>query len=220
MADWNEVPALVSGLREPAQLRRELTRLIQESYAALYKERGSVEVPEDTFAMQRRLGAAQDLFSGYAAAFGAAKKLIGQLQAEELVEAVGEQDEIPNQALTIPDPEGDLHVFPEYANAYEIDMDQILATLSTRMGALVEAAAYRWPGSTVLDPYDLATLIVNTVYETVTQWGKFEPRVSKVKAYGDSLARAGDDKGASVVRGAITRKRQYQGVKYERKAHQ
>lgn len=207
---WSQVPALVDGLREPTELKRALRERVQLAYSTLARERGEVHVPEDTFDMQRRLGGAHDLFKGYQAAFAEVVKLLKQLMEEELLEAVGEQDGIPNQGLTVPDTEGDIRLSRDEPKVYEIDLDQLMAVL---VSALQNEASKRGE----VENLGLVDWTVHATAMTMLSWGKFEPQVSKVRAYAATLARNGDDRASSIVSGAITEKNPYKGVKFERR---
>lgn len=209
---WAQVPALVDGLRHPTELQRLLKEQVQQAYMTLSRQRGPVHVPEDTWDMLRRIGSAYDLFKGYQAAFGDVVKLLRQLAEEELVEAVGEQDGIPNQGMTVPDAEGDIRLSRDEPKTYEIDVDQLVAVL---VSTLETEHALVFPGGGVTDA-EPVELIVKQTIEAVLSWGKFEPQVSKVRAYAATLARNGDDQGSSIVSGAITVQNPYKGVKFER----
>lgn len=208
---WSQVPALVDGLREPTELKRALRERVQLAYSTLARERGEVHVPEDTFDMQRRLGGAHDLFKGYQAAFAEVVKLLKQLMEEELVEAVGEQDGIPNQGLTVPDTEGDIRLSRDEPKVYEIDLDQLVGVL---VGVLELETAKTGLAFAAVEGVERT---VHCTVKTLLSWGKFEPQVSKVKAYAATLARNGDDRASSIVTGAITEKSPYRGVKFERR---
>lgn len=213
-AKWGDVPALVEGLRAPDQLGRELVQRVQEAYAELYKQRGQVHTPEDTFAMVRLLGIERDRFTNYGAAFTKVVKLLKQLMEEELVEAVGEQDGIPNQALTVPDSEGDIRLSLDTPRVYSIDMDQLLAV---HYGHMLNGLPEDFPDGSWSSREEFARHIAAVTMVTILSWGKFEPQVSKVRAYAATLARSGDDKSSSVVSGAITEEHPYKGVRFERK---
>lgn len=209
---WSQVPALVDGLNQPTELKRLLKERVQQAYADLARLRGAVHVPEDTWDMHRRLGGAHDLFKGYQAAFAEVVKLLKQIMEEELIEAVGEQDGIPNQGMTIPDSEGDIRLSRDEPTTYAIDLDQLLAVLADQVAAQLDKTER-------LDADELAAVEVATrmTAKVMLSWGKFEPQVSKVRAYAATLARNGDDQAASVVSGAITQHNPYRGVKFERK---
>lgn len=207
---WANVPALVDNMPAPVELRRELVNRINEAYYELAKQRGEVHTPEDTFAMQRRLGGTRDQFSGYLDAFKAVTALLKELQEEELVLAVGEQNGVPNQGLTIPDAEGDIRISLDTPKTYSIDLDQLIAVL---INNLLDAD----PNA---DDHRVGATIEATVRETVAAlqgWGKVEPQVTKVRAWAATLARNGRDQDASVVTGAITESTPYRGVKFARK---
>jgi hypothetical protein len=201
------VPALVDGLHQPTELKRLLKERVQQAYMELSRLRGPVHVPEDTWDMLRRIGGAHDLFKGYQAAFAEAVKLLKQLMEEELVDAVGEQDGIPNQGMTVPDSEGDIRLSRDEPRVYEIDLDQLLAVLVGQIDGTL--AGDIWPPELLGD-------VVRQAVGTLLSWGKFEPQVSKVKSYAATLARNGDDQASSIVTGAISEKNPYKGVKFER----
>lgn len=207
---WDTVPALVNNMPAPVELRRELLNRIDSAYYDLLKERGEVHTPEDTFAMQRRLGATRDQFSGYQDAFKAGAGRLKEIQEEELVLAVGEQDGVPNQGLTIPDAEGDIRISLDAPKSYSIDMDQLVAVLISN---LLDSAP-------VAGDVDLIQYAVTETVAALQGWGKVEPQVSKVRAWAATLARNGRDKDASVVSGAISESTPYRGVKFERKKGQ
>lgn len=204
---WANVPALVNDMPAPVELRRELIDRITAAYYDLVKERGEVHTPEDTFAMQRRLGGTRDQFSGYMDAFKAGAALLKELQEEELVLAVGEQDGVPNQGLTIPDAEGDIRISLDTPKSYTIELDQLVAVL---IANILDSAP-------VAGDVDLIPYAVTETVKALQEWGKVEPQVSKVRAWAATLARAGRDRDASVVKGAIHESTPYKGVKFTRK---
>ena len=203
---WDKVPALTSNLPDPIQLQRALKDRIQAAYATLYEQRGRVDTPEDTYEMQRKLATTDEQFKGYMTAFREARKVIAQLQQEELVEARGEQDGIPLDGLTVPDRDGDIRLSLDAPAVYDIDLEQLLAVLLTN---IMDRAP-------VADDVELIPYAVGETAAALLSWGKFEPQVSKVKAFAATLARNGRDKDASVVSGAITQRNPYKGVKFER----
>lgn len=205
---WDNVPALMSNMLDPVLLRRALKDRIQAAYAELYAQRGRVDTPEDTYAMQRRLAATAEQCKAYAQAFTDARKLLAQLQEEELVEAVGEQDGIPLGGLTVPHTDGDIRISLDAPAVYDIDVDQLVAAYVAAMVDGMHLNHGEWPEL-------IATAITSTV-EWIQTIGKFEPQVSKVKAFAATLAREGRDREASVVSGAITQRNPYKGVKFER----
>lgn len=218
MTDGPEkVLALVSGLREPTELGREVRQQLQEAYARRYAEReaqGGVQTAEDTFAMQRSLAGVRELFEGYARVFKEGAKLTGQLQQEELVEAVGEQKGKPNQGMTVPSSEGDIVLKLDHTNSHDIDVDQLVAVLALEaMDRLGQSTGVPTPAH--LEEHLVA--MVTFVCEVMASWGSFAPQVSKVRAYAAELARAGQDKRAAQVTGAIVTTKTYKGVGFERK---
>lgn len=199
------------GLPHPQDLRRNLMRQVRAEYERAVAEQGEVHVPEDTFPVQRALAIAREAFEGYARAFADAGKLVAEMQLEQLCEAMGEQDGIPNGGLTIPDREGDVRLGISTQTARDFDMGQIHAALAARVPRLAELAG-------TLDPERPAVEIAALVaMDLLQQVGKFEPQVTKVKAFAADLARSGDDDLAAVLRGAVRESSKFKGVTFERK---
>lgn len=218
---WEDnVPALTRDatlMVDPSQYQRLILLRIQEAYAGLYRERelsGGVTKPEDAFAMLRRLGVERDRFAALKGAMGAGEKLLRTLMEEELAEAVGEQEGVPNSGLTVPDAEGDIRLTLDTKNEYAIDLDELVAML------VLDALDHMEQLTGVPTPDHIAghlQSLVIFVFQVMESWGKFEPQVSKVKAYADSLARAGHDDRAARVSAAIVKRTTYKGVGFERK---
>ncbi len=225
MTDLVPLPQL-GGMPTPAELRAVVVAAIQQGYADAYQRRGAVHAPEDTYALQRRLAYIDNQLADFANAFTAARKLVGQLQAEELVEAVGEQQEIPNGAVVVPDPDGDLRIGPDYANIHTIDAQQVMAAVisdamsepdgrptAERLRAVIEGDEG--------DPGDVEEILADMAlraHHTTIGLGSFTMQVAKVRGYARQLALRGLDKAASVVTGAIATHQEYKGVKISRKA--
>lgn len=219
---WEDnVPALTRDAElmvDPSHYQRLIKQRIQEAYDALYRERdlgGGVTKPEDAFAMIRRLGVERDRFAALKGAMGAGERLLKQLMEEELVEAVGEQDGVPNEGLTVPDAEGDIRLSLDSKNEYDIDVDELVAMLVLdALDRMEELTGVPTPDHIA---GHLQTLVV-FVFQVMQSWGKFEPQVSKVNAYADSIARAGHDDRSARVKAAIVKRTTYRGVGFERKS--
>lgn len=206
--------AALASLPAPATLKRSLAELLQRNYLEATSLRGAVHVPEDTYAIQRQLAGVLELFAEYATAFGQLRKLVADLQQEELVEAVGEQQGRPNQGIMVPDPEGDFRLGPAFANSYTIDLEQLIAVVAIRSPEL-NALTDQLTGAP-LKAADWDVDLAKTAIWLLLGMGKFDPQVSKVRAYADGLSREGRDDLASILKGAIQKTRDYKGVKFER----
>jgi len=213
---------LTANLPDPNALKWSLREQLETAYQAALAIRGEARLPEDTYDIQRALAAATDALKAYSGVFYDLRRYVSQLVEEQLIDAVGEQTRVvsetgnsglpvysgtgrPNQGLRIPDPAGDVVLSLDNANSYDIDVDQLVAaviaaTLSD------DQQGERTPEQT------LAAALV-----ALLELGKFEPQVSKVRAYAAELSRSGDDATASVVTSAIRKTVTYKGVKYERK---
>ena len=230
------LPSVYAALPGPEELKRQLLDALDIGYNALIKERGKVTRPEDTFPAQRALAASIDSMTKLKKAFEAGIKYAQELADGELKEAVGEQDGIANQALTVPDADGDIRIAPSSTNVHRMDVDQLVVAVA------VLAMAQRHPGLAPLSggkrpiaevvegivngdselppevlPEVLAELTCTAMYELM-EMGKFEPQVSKVRAYAAAVARDGNDELSSVISSAIKTTRKSTGVKVERKA--
>lgn len=195
----------VRGLPDPTDLRKALRAAVDRAYLASVTARGEVTRPEDTFDVQRSLAAVRELFTDYARVFSDMRKLIGQLQEEQLIDAVGEQAGVPNQPITVPDPEGDVRLGLQLDKVYSFDTEQLITVVATQIGGQAESTAARDAG------------LAMSAIRTFLSLGKFEPQVTKVKGYAAELARDGHDDLASVVSGTIRDFTTYKGIKFERK---
>lgn len=212
--EMNELTTLTKGLLQPTELKRELRQRLQAAYASLYAQRGEVHTPEDVNDMVRRLAGVRELFEGYRDAFKEVAALAGTLMAEELVEAVGEQDGVPNQGMTVPDAQGDIRLKLDKTTSHEIQLDQLLGVLMLEASdRMTELTGVRTP------PHLEAHLqsLITFVFEVIQSWGKVTVQVSKVRAYGKELARRGQDSRAAQVNGAIVTTSEFKGVGFERK---
>lgn len=205
------MPKTLAAMPDPRQLELSVMGWLEAEYQRARAELGAFTRPEDTFEIQRGLARVFELFKSYAAIFTALRKRVALMQEEQLTDAVGEVASTvhtggtgqPNQGLTVPDAAGDIRLSLDMATSYTIDLDQLVA-------AVVAAVVY--------DP-DVGDrmVLVEAGIRSVLGLGKFEPQVTKVRAYASELARGGSDTGAAVVNSAIRKTSTYRGVKFERK---
>lgn len=201
---------LVDGLPDPRDLKRVVKERVQAAYAQLHADRGDVLRPEDTYDLHRRLQATREQMDGYARGFQEVSKVIGQLQQEELVEAVGEQDGVPLSGLTIPTAGGDIVVTPAFKRVNDIDADRV-------QQAIVDGITEAW-----MEPIEHAAVhSTETLEENLREMlaqaltallgtGKYEPQVSKLKATAQEWARAGRDDMAGTLMAAHEVRKKYQ----------
>lgn len=222
-AGW-ELPSMAAGLPDPIELTRSMTAVVEQRYSEAVQQRGAVHTPEDVFPIQRDLARVRDLFASYRTAFAVLTKLVGQLQEEQLVDAVGEVATTvpdgegnptvigtgqPTAGLTIPDHEGDIQLTLDYENRYDIDVDSLVSVV---IGDVLNDVHQ-------VDDHDLPDLLDRAIRKML-ELGKFEPQVTKVTAYAQGLARYAIDDLAAVVNSAKRKVRQFKGVAYKRKAPQ
>lgn len=225
MNQLEPLPAVLVGMIEPQDLKRRILQAVQQGYETLSTARGPVTVPEDTFATQRALATAGETLRGYAEAFTAGARMVGTLQEEELVEAVGEDAGVPREGLSVPDAEGDLRIAPKYENEWQGDVEQLVALVATEAltgpnGRPVADFVRAVVEGDERDPDDLEDILHSLVMGSLRRLiraGKFSPQVSKVRTYAAELSRAGRDDLAAVARSSLTKTSVYKGVGVTRK---
>jgi hypothetical protein len=223
----NEIARLdtpTASLPTPAEVRTALLAAVQEGYAAEFAMRGTVTAPEDVHPLVRRLMDVSERAAAYAAAFDAGRKLADTLIAEELVEAVGEQDGVPLAGLSVPDDDGDIAVTLNAPNSHTFDVPQLVSAV-----ALCDLEG---PGWTMADqvravvegdqghPDDLGPMLfdlVTTAMHRLIALGTFTPQITKVKGLAAQLSKAGDTQLAAVVSGTISTTSKFKGVTTKRK---
>lgn len=193
-----------------AVLRDNLNTLVLNARA----ERGQVHAPEDTYALVRSLAAVRDGAADYAHAFTLIRNEIDGHVQEELELAVGEQDGVPNSGMKVPDVDGtDIVVGLDTRNAYDFDTHALTAavtfhTLTEFAGAFVDG---------VTDEQAVAELLMSALGRVIGL-GRFQPQVTKVRAFADDVARMPDGAAiAATVRSAVSKSTQFRGIKVERK---
>ena len=223
MTETNETGLVLNGTTMPSP--RNVSQILRDQlHAGVLSERarrGETHQPEDFFPMQRSLAAVIDVAKDYEYAFRNARREAEAIAEEELVDAVGEQDGHPNQALTVPDSEGDLRIVPQVANSYEIDQDALHSAVAFSMLAspgMADQVIDAMPMDQRAATEDLLATMLTQAMNVLCTLGKFEPQVSKVRAFAKELARMPEGDGVSAtVTGAIRKTTDYRGVKIERK---
>jgi hypothetical protein len=184
---------LVDGLPDPHALKLVVKERVQQAYADLHAARGEVLRPEDTYDLHRRLQVTREQMDGYARGFQEVSKTIGQLQQEELVEAVGEQDGIPNSGLVIPSAGGDIVVKPSFKRVNDIDPDKVVTAIVNGVtDAWMEPIEHAAVHSTETLEENLREMLAQAITALVGT-GKWEPQVSKLKVTAQEWARTGRD---------------------------
>lgn len=195
-------------------LRAQLENLVHDARAG----RGVVAAPEDTYEMQRGLAKVIEGLEDYGRAFlKIAKEAKGYVE-DELIEAVGENDGIPLSGLKVPDTDGTtIAIELDKANAYTFDTSALQSAiayvvLTTRRGEDSPRGAH----SDGTDAW-LASLLVDAM-NLLMSLGKFEPQITKVRAFTDDLSRLdGGATIASTITTTIRKKPIFKGIKVERK---
>lgn len=229
-AELEPLPSIFSKLPSAADLKRQVLDAIDGGYAQLATARGDVTRPEDTYEVQRKLAGAVETVKEFEEAFKAGRAALNDHQREEFELALGGREVAPRESMTVPDAEGDLRVAAATENKYTID---ISALMSACAASVIGTGA---PGTSLdsyvtdivngdtdpfVDPDSLPEILAEALemgMRALIDCGKFEPQVTKVRAYADSLARSGDDGLAATVNSAINKTVKLKGVKVERKA--
>lgn len=227
--DAHEALSAADPARVGAVVRAEVERTVAEMRAAI-EATGGVLSPADTFRVQRYLQGVSEKLGEYERVFKGVRGHIKKLVEEVLADAVGEQDGVPAEGLTVPDRDGDIRISLDTTREYTISTDMLLPAFASMfaeqhtdamMGVLGDVAAETVAGR-AYERARVGTALAEAIVDALSnvgQLGKFEPQVSKVRAYAKDLARNGEDRAASIVAAAITTKTTYNGVKVERKTN-
>jgi hypothetical protein len=185
---------------------------------------GGVVAREDVFELQRWLQSTRELLAEYQRVLGGVGKHIGGIVEEVLVDAVGEQDGVPMDGMTVPDRDGDIKITRDMARTHHIDADLVFPVLAAEVGTIhapaVLNATDTTPGMPATEQLsNVATALAEAILDALGRLGevgKFEPQVSKVKTYAKTVARNGDDRAASILSESIRTTASYRGVTVKR----
>lgn len=217
----------------PRNIRAELKRQLNQAVLAERQRRGQVHVPEDTYPMHRALARVIETCGEYERAFKDAAKEARAIAQEELIDIVGESDGVPNQGMTVPDAEGDVVISRDMGRVHEFDRDALFAAIAFEVIESLELARQVMktlglgptgrstePEGYESDGEELESLLTGALMlamQRLTECGKFEPQVTKVKTFTTSLARHGADSVAAVVTSSHRIREVFKGLKVERK---
>lgn len=200
--DWTET------LPDAQDLKRHLTGQLNRVLADARRNR-VVATPEDTWPLVRSLTDAHDVLTRYGKVFREVAQVVKAEVEEELLEAVHEQNGVPISGMTVPDSAGDIVIDRDAPNVYDIDLDALRQVAAT-------VTQGRYESQDANDPAVTVGLIMEAM-SLLLELGKFEPQVSKVKAFAVRLGREGGDDLASVVTSAVSKRTPYKGIKLNRK---
>jgi hypothetical protein len=202
-----------------AVLREQLNRAVADERAS----RGEVVSVEDTYQMHRSLAAVVDTCGEYSRAFADAAREAQQVAEEELAEVFGEQDGVPNQGLTVPNGDGTaIKIDLDVRNTWSADSDAIMAAVAY---AVIEHSSEDVDKILNPDPWADAETDANrreerlgelliTAMKTLLTTGKYDPQVSKIRAFTADIAGTPDgDRIASTVNITVRKSTFYKGVK-------
>lgn len=204
-------------LPAPHDLVGMLRARLEEVVSNARHGRGEVHTPEDTFEMQRGLAGVIEGLTDYARAFQKIAKEAKGYVEDELIEAVGEQDGIPMAGLRVPDTDGTtVLIGRDMANTYTFDSEALFGAVAwqvvmTKRGEGSPRGKY----SETVDEWVIDLLV--EAMRLLVSLGRFEPQITKVKAFTADLARLeGGPTIASTVTSTTRKKPVYKGVKIER----
>jgi hypothetical protein len=214
-------------LPAPHDLVGMLRAKLEELVTNARNGRGEVHTPEDTFEIQLGLAQVIEGLTDYARAFQKIAREARGYAEDELIEAVGEQDGIPLAGLKVPDPDGTtVSINRDMANQYEFDNDTLLTAVAhevlttERLPSVGDPKIMTQLGLSPQDTAAIDALLVRfmlTAMSRLVELGKFEPQISKVKAFTTELSRLeGGPQIASTVTSSTRKKPIYKGVKVER----
>lgn len=198
--------------REVVSVLRE--RLLQLVLSAR-ETRGEVRMPEDTYDLIRSLMGVREGAQDYAHAFTVIRKEIDGFIQDDLELAVGEQDGVPNSGMKVPDVDGtDITIGLDTRNEYDFDTHALTAAVTFH--TLEQHTALFADDGAISD--DGAAELLMSALERVISLGRFQPQVTKVRAFADDVARIpGGAAIAATVRGSVSKSTQFRGIKVERK---
>lgn len=204
-----------SGFPAPDVLAQALADGFEESLAQKRRERGTVYVPEDTHATIRDVHAVKLLARRYADVFLSLDKRAGGALAEELVEAVHEQQGIPLSGMKVPDGEATIVFTLEKSTVRDFDMPQIYR-------ALAQLVMDEHDEGAICDDEDTPEVLAfavecieRAVAELLTG---SKPSIKGIEALQATAGHRGADDLAATVRTAVgPTRRPFKGVKVEHK---
>lgn len=220
--DLVPLPQEVRALPAPSVIGDALKRELSARVSAERAARGDVHIEEDVYPLVRALSSAHDLLGEYASQFAAAARVARAELDNELMVAAGEQDGVPQAALTVPDGSVNVRLAPAFGNTHNIDTDQVIDTVIA-LALDLSRGTEPEQGPEEEDPVYLARYeqwmagVIRLAVNRVLELGSYSMQVSKVQTFSEQLAATGTDDLSAVVRGSVRTTRTYQGVKYERK---
>jgi hypothetical protein len=218
-------PSVIEAMPDAQVVKRRLLDAIDTEYSVLVKARGDVTSREDVFPVVRKIASWLEQARDLKGAFEAARKRTAELLEDEVAAAVGEQDGVPNSGLDVPDAAGDIKLSVNTANEYHIDVDTLIsATAAVHLGGeevdtIRDIVNGDHPTIAPDQLDDVLAELVSDAARSILACGKFEPQVTKVRAYADAISRGGEDALSGVVRESIRKTVKFKGVEMKRKAN-
>jgi hypothetical protein len=202
------------GLPTPHETRVLLVERLEEAVAKVRAER-TVHGKEDTYALIRSVQSVCELIGDYSNAFKAVAGTGKSILAEELAEAVGEQQGIPMSGMTVPHGSTNIQIDRKTHNEYYIDMPQVLGALAALVA--VEWARELEAGATDITPSSQPEQFAMSVAQrALTMMGSAALKVSHVRALAVELAGVGEDALSAVVSDSIRKNVKYDGISVKR----
>lgn len=224
------MPEAARALPSPREFGAQLRTWLDDQIVRVRTLRGETSAPEDTHALVRSLRGFEETAGEYARAWSGAAKVAKQEIENELIEAVGEQDGVPQSGMAVPDHDGtSIRISLDTANSYDIDENALYPALAEVVlmttdvltdieNACLDAALAEpedRPRATAERNAVVARALIVAMTE-LPRVGTFTAQVTKVRALAAELGRLGDDALASTVTGAIRKTTTYRGVKTTR----
>lgn len=224
----NEDGELVAALPQPADLAAMIITHIENDVAALragIEHSGGIVSPADVFEIHRHVQQAAELVAEYLRKLKDVSTHLKGIQEEALADATGADDQgNPLSSLIVPDADGDIKITRRSKNTHTITPEQVLPAFASmfadqHVDQIMDAMDGTIPNSAE-ERARVGVAVAEAILDalgSIKELGKFDPQVTKVRAYADHLARNGQDGAAGIVRAAITTTREYDGITVERK---
>lgn len=225
------LPDSVRALPAPPEFAKLLRDWLEKQIIDARQARGDVTSSEDVFDLVRSLQKTREVLGDYARSLTTTANIAGQEIEEELKNAVGEQEGIPNSGLTVPDLDGtDIKISLDMPGTHTIDKDEVLPAVAAEVlyqfDAVTGVANLGVAVALAPDEHEqavakanleafLADMLVHGMNASHAL-GSFGLQVSKVKAFAKTLAGRGEDALASVVSKAIRTTKDFRSIKVTR----
>lgn len=193
---------------EPRELGEQLTSALELRLTEFRKARGEVIKPEDTHQTIRAVYEVSTRADEFARVLTAFAKRAKGILAEELTEAVGEQDGIPNQSMSVPHAGQKIQLSPKFETARDIDLEPALA-------GVLALVADEWDADNLdpgADPHGFALEVARRAIAGLFG-ASAKVQITGIQVLAEELGQREMDSVAASVRDAVSNERKvFKGV--------